>query len=122
MSQLGSIPETIVVGIPSTKQRTRDMTPTHSLKGPNGELTQRGAKSGGADAFLSSLQKELVPLIEAKYRTMPYRVLAGQSLTGLFALHALIQDPASFHAIIAMDPSLWWDGHLLAKRAATTPC
>ena len=120
MSQLGTIPETIVVGIPSTAQRTRDMTPTNSLKGPNGELTQRRAKSGGADAFLSSLQRELFPRIEAQYRTTPYRVLAGQSLSGLFALHAFIQDPASFHAIIAMDPSLWWDEHLLAKRAATS--
>jgi tetratricopeptide (TPR) repeat protein len=69
---------------------------------------------------LSSLQKELFPRIEAKYRTMPYRVLAGQSLSGLFALHAFIQDPASFHAVIAMDPSLWWDDHLLARRAATS--
>ena len=120
MSQLGTIPETIIVGIPSTAQRARDMTPTHSLKGPNGELTQRRATSGGADAFLSSLQKELLPRIEAKYRTMPYRVLAGQSLSGLFALHAFIQDPASFHAIIAMDPSLWWDDRLLARRAATS--
>jgi len=120
MSQLGTIPETIIVGIPSTAQRTRDMTPTHSLKGPHGEITQRRAKSGGADAFLSSLQKELIPRIEAKYRTMPYRVLVGHSMSGLFVLHAFIQDPASFHAIIAMDPSLWWDEHLLAKRAATS--
>jgi predicted alpha/beta superfamily hydrolase len=120
MSQLGSIPEMIVVGIPSTEHRTRDMTPTHSLRGPHGESTQRGAKSGGGDAFLSSLQKELIPLVEATYRTMPYRLLAGHSLSGLFVLHAFLQDPASFHAIIAMDPSLWWDGHLLAKRASTS--
>jgi len=120
MSQLGTIPEMIVVGIPSTAERTRDMTPTHSLKGPNGESTQRGAKSGGADAFLSSMQKELIPHIEARYRAMPYRILVGHSMTGLFALHAFIQAPAFFHAIIAMDPSLWWDDQLLAKRAAAT--
>ena len=120
MSQLGSIPEMIVVGIPSTDQRKRDMTPTHSLQGPNGETTQRGAKSGGADVFLSSLQKELIPRVEASYRTLPYRILVGHSMTGLFALHAFLQDPASFHAIIAMDPSLWWDDGLLAKRAAAS--
>jgi predicted alpha/beta superfamily hydrolase len=119
MSQLGTIPEMIVVGIPSTKTRTRDMTPTHSLKGPNGEPTQRGATSGGADSFLSSLQTELISAIEARYRTMAYRVLVGHSLSGLFALHAFVQDPTLFHAVIAMDPSLWWDDQLLARRAAT---
>jgi predicted alpha/beta superfamily hydrolase len=120
MSGQGSIPEMILVGIPSTAHRTRDMTPTHSLTGPNGEPTQRAATSGGGPAFLSSLEKELFPLIEARYRTMPYRILVGHSLSGLFALHALLEAPASFHATIAMDPSLWWDGHLLAKRAAAS--
>lgn len=119
MSQLGTIPEMIVVGIPSTNHRTRDMTPTHSLKGPNGETSQRGATSGGADAFLSSLRTELIAAIEARYRTIPYRVLVGHSMTGLFALYAFVQDPALFHAVVAMDPSLWWDDQLLAKRAAT---
>ena len=120
MSQQGSIPEMIVVGVPSTKHRTRDMTPTHSLTGPNGEPTQRRATSGGAAAFLSSLEKELRPLIEARYRTMPYRILVGHSLSGLFALHAFLEVPASFHATIAIDPSLWWDDQLLAKRAAAS--
>ena len=119
MSQLGTIPDMIVVAIPSTKARTRDMTPTHSLKGPNGEPMPRLAKSGGADAFLSSLQAELISTVEARYRTMPYRVLVGHSHTGLFALHAFVQNPALFQAIIAVDPSLWWDDQLLARRAAT---
>jgi predicted alpha/beta superfamily hydrolase len=118
MSGLGTIPEMIVVGIPSTAHRTRDMTPTHSLTGPNGESRQRGAKSGGGDVFLSSLQTELFPLIEGKHRAMPYRILVGHSLTGLFVLHAFLTDPSSFQAIVAMDPALWWDDHLLAKRAA----
>ncbi|MET0594796.1 MAG: alpha/beta hydrolase-fold protein [Polyangiaceae bacterium] len=119
MSELGTIPPMIIVGIPSTDARTRDMTPTHSLKGPNGETTQRGAKSGGADLFLSALKKEIFPRIEAQYRTIPYRTVVGHSLTGLFALHAFLEDAASFNAVIAMDPSLWWDDQLLAKRAAT---
>jgi uncharacterized protein len=66
------------------------------------------------------MKKELLPRIEAQYRTMPYRILAGHSVTGLFALYAFVEDPTVFQAVVAMDPSVWWDDQLLVKRAAAT--
>lgn len=109
------IPEVIIVAIPNTK-RTRDLTPTHNLRNLVGEEDQDKALSGGANAFLQFLQRELIPYVEAKYRTIPYRLLVGHSLGGLFALHAFETAPSAFQAIIAIDPSLWWDNQVVVNR------
>src|ERR1051325_1125715 len=101
------IPELIVVAIPNT-HRTRDLTPTHSLLGTDGKEEQSFSSSGGGDAFLKFLEGELIPLIEGKYRTAPYRLLVGHSFGGTLAIHALESKPNTFQAIIAIDPSLWW--------------
>jgi predicted alpha/beta superfamily hydrolase len=119
LADVAAIPEMIVVAIPNT-DRDRDMTPTHSVKGYSGEDDPSKASSGGADAFLGFLQTELIPRIDADYRTLPYRVLAGHSAGGLFALHAFVKAPAVFQAVVAMDPSLWWDGSELVNRASRT--
>jgi predicted alpha/beta superfamily hydrolase len=74
------------------------------------------ASSGGGDAFLRFLQEELIPRIDASYRTLPYRILAGHSLGGLLAIHALITAPAAFRGILAMDPSLWWDNQVVVRK------
>jgi hypothetical protein len=114
------IPPMIVVGVPNTN-RTRDLTPP--VRGDTGMPGDTSARSiaqalptaGGADRFLRFLEEELAPHIEAHYRTQPYRVLVGHSFGGLFALHALMNRPQSFHAYIAISPSLWWnDGELVA--------
>jgi len=101
------IPELIVVGIASgaSAQRRRDLTtPTQS------ELDKRFSPgSGGADHFLKFLSEELIPHIDRNYRTRPYRILAGHSLGGLFAVHTLTTSPKLFNAYIAIDPSLEWN-------------
>jgi len=117
MSRNGNdqIPELIVVAIPSTN-RNRDFTPTHSLINQLGKESTSLASSGGGDAFLRFLQEELVPLIDASYRTLPYRILAGHSLGGLFAIHAFLSAPATFQGILAIDPSLWWDNQIVVRK------
>jgi predicted alpha/beta superfamily hydrolase len=104
----GRMPALIVVGIANT-DRTRDLTPTHAdLKNPDGSV-ETFPTSGGADRFLDFIQTELVPEIEKRYRTAPYRIFAGHSLGGLLAIHALITRPNLFNAYIAVSPSLQWD-------------
>lgn len=115
-NQVSAIPELIIVAIPNT-DRLRDMTPTHSLRGFNGTNDPSLASSGGADQFLKFLRDELIPHIEAEYRTMPYRILAGHSLTGLFAMSALLHQPPVFQGFIATDPSIWWDDRILLRQA-----
>jgi predicted alpha/beta superfamily hydrolase len=109
----GRMPAVIVVGIANT-DRTRDLTPTHAdIKNPDGTV-DTFPTSGGADRFLDFIQTELIPEIEKRYRTAPYRIFAGHSLGGLLAIHALITRPNLFNACIAVSPSLQWDdGHTL---------
>ncbi|MEP7007938.1 MAG: alpha/beta hydrolase-fold protein [Sphingomonas bacterium] len=120
----GRMPAVILVGIANTN-RTRDLTPAakniHAITPMlafqatvDVELT--GA--GGANAFLGFLKTELAPAIEAKYRTTPFRILAGHSLGGLFVAHVLTTDADAFDAYLAASPSLWWDDEALIKRAA----
>jgi len=117
MSRNGNdqIPELIIVAIPNSN-RNRDLTPTHSLINQIGKESTSLASSGGGDAFLRFLQDELVPRIDASYRTLPYRILAGHSLGGLLAIHALLSAPATFRGVLAMDPSLWWDNQIVIRK------
>jgi predicted alpha/beta superfamily hydrolase len=98
----------IVVGITNT-DRNRDLTPTHAdVKRADGTVEPMPT-SGGADKFLDFIQTELVPEIEKRYATQPYRIFTGHSFGGLFAIHALVTRPDLFNAYIAVSPSLWWD-------------
>jgi tetratricopeptide (TPR) repeat protein len=73
--------------------------------------------SGGADRFLKFIETELIPKIEKDYRVQPYRVFAGHSFGGLFAIHALLTRPEIFNAYIAVSPSMHWDNQLLSRNA-----
>ena len=57
------------------------------------------------------------PFIEARYRTGPRRVLAGESLAGLFVVDTFLGSPDAFDDYIAVSPSLWWDGGNLAASS-----
>jgi hypothetical protein len=101
------MPPVIIVGITNT-DRTRDLTPSHDdTKNPDG--TAAFPTSGGSNKFLEFIQTELIPEVEKRYRTAPYRIFTGHSLGGLFAIHALITRPNLFDAYIAVSPSLQWD-------------
>ena len=115
LTQNGRIPDLIVVGITNT-DRTRDLTPVRSSnKNAAGQL--QFPTSGGADNFLKFIQTELIPEIEKEYRVQPYRILAGHSLGGLFAIHTMITKPGIFNSYIAVSPSLQWENGEALKRA-----
>jgi uncharacterized protein len=109
------IPELILVAIPNTN-RTRDLTPTHSLVGYDGEEAENQEASGGGTSFLRFIRDELFPQIESAYRTLPHRILVGHSFGGLLALSALLDAPEMFQSYIAIDPSLWWDDQMLVHK------
>lgn len=105
LASAGRMPPVIVVAIVNT-QRDRDFTP--KLVRTN-ELPPGVQSIGGADAFLRFLSTELVPAIDAKYRTQPMRTIIGHSLGGLLAMRALETMPNLFRAYLTIEPSLWWD-------------
>ncbi|HLJ85301.1 MAG TPA: alpha/beta hydrolase-fold protein [Candidatus Angelobacter sp.] len=108
LAENNRMPPLIVVGI-THADRVRDLTPTHVDVKDKDDTVNQFPTSGGANKFLDFIQTELVPEIEKRFPTKPYRIFAGHSLGGLFAIHALISRPDLFNAYIAVSPSLWWD-------------
>jgi len=115
LARNGRMSELIVVGIPNT-DRGRDLSPTRPKQtGATG--APQFPTAGGADNFLKFIETELIPEIEKRYRVQPYRVLAGHSLGGLFAIHALLSRPELFNSYVAVSPALQWDNQVVVKRA-----
>ncbi|HWN07881.1 MAG TPA: alpha/beta hydrolase-fold protein [Pyrinomonadaceae bacterium] len=115
LARNGRMAETIVVAIPNT-DRTRDLSPTRpETKGATG--APQFPTAGGADNFLKFIETELIPEIDKRYRVRPYRTLAGHSLGGLFAIHALLTRPEVFNSYVAVSPALQWDNQVAVKRA-----
>lgn len=108
------IPEMIVVGVYNT-HRNRDFLPTTSLYSSSGERLDQLAESGGAEAFHRFLSEELLPYLDSTYRTAPYRLLIGHSFAGLYTAYEM-QQFDSFQALLAIDPSLWWDEAWLIEQ------
>jgi len=103
LAHSGRIPEMIVVGIPNTDDRTRDLTPSSKTD------KDRFPSSGGADTLLNFIQKELFTYVAEHFRVENYKMLVGHSFGGLFAIHTLIHHPGIFDSYLAISPSLWWD-------------
>ena len=110
LSSVGRMSPMLVVALPNT-DRTRDLTPALSTD------DERFPTAGGADNFLAFITDELMPFVEANYRTAPYKVLVGHSFGGLFAVHALLTRPEAFDAYLSISPSLWWDNKALLPKA-----
>lgn len=97
------LPKAIVVGIaygsfdPSINRRGFDFSAAAPDAGP---------ERGGAPAFQSFLESELVPEIERRYRTEPSRrILFGQSRGGYMVLYSAFTDPDLFWGRIASNPT-----------------
>lgn len=104
-------PELIVVGI-TNPDRFRDLTPScDSVYSPS---------SGGNEKFISYIEKELIPYIESRYPTEPYRILIGHSLGGLTVMNTLIYHTQLFNAYVAIDPSVWWKNQSFLKESEKT--
>ena len=115
LTRNGRISELIIVGVTNT-DRTRDLSPTKSsIRNAAGEL--QFPTSGGANTFLKFFETELIPEIEKQYRVQPYRILAGHSLGGLFAIHTMISKPGLFNSYVSVSPALNWENAEALKRA-----
>jgi len=109
------MPQVILVAIGNT-DRNRDLTPSHSQENDTNGVSV-WPTSGGADKFLDFIQTELMPEIQRRYRTAPYRVFAGHSFGGLLAIHTLTSRPNLFDAYLAISPSLGYDNGYTLHQA-----
>jgi len=107
LSRAKTVPEMILVGIPHEDRRS-DLTPT--------ELQSRPGSGGGED-FFRFIAEELIPYVDANYRTGPTRILYGHSLGGLFSAFAMVRDPGLFAGYIASSPVISWDDWYVRQLA-----
>ena len=100
----------LLVGIENTERR-RDLT------GPTTVVKDReiAPMVGGSTEFRAFLKDELMPAVEATYRTTEETAIIGESLAGLFVVETLLLEPEMFDTYIALDPSLWWNDQQLVK-------
>ncbi len=110
----GSIPNMMIVAIPNTTDRTRDLT---SPIEKNKEVLVNMPTAGGANTMLAFMKEELIPYIDRNYNTNGYRMLVGHSFGGIFAVQALLTQGDLYDSYIAISPSMWWDDQSLVDKA-----
>ncbi|WP_338048439.1 alpha/beta hydrolase [Polaribacter marinus] len=75
--------------------------------------------SGKSEKFIQFLETEVLPFVEATYRTNTTKTIIGQSLGGLLTTEILLTKPTLFDNYIIVSPSLWWNDEKLLK---VQPC
>lgn len=99
--------------------RYTDLTPSSS---PASDTAIAGffklpvSPSGGAPAFLATIEKDIIPFIEQKYKTAE-RGIFGHSLGGLFAAYCLLTKPKLFQKYSMNSPSVWWNNNEMIALA-----
>jgi predicted alpha/beta superfamily hydrolase len=127
------VPELIIVGIgypvsffsETSIPRWWDYTPSADPKADSVRASQLGARatggklrSGGGPQFVGVLRDEIIPFVEASYRTTGDRGLFGDSLGGLLAAYILLTTPELFSRYALSSPSLWWNNSEIFDREA----
>jgi predicted alpha/beta superfamily hydrolase len=107
----GRIPEMIVVSIPNV-DRSHELAP--AVRNP-----KPGEAPFLAHQFHQFLKDDLIPWVDANYRTEPFRILVGHSRGGLFSLYTLLNWPDTFQAYLALSPALWWDDEQIMQDMDT---
>lgn len=92
------IPEVIIVGISQNKNNERE---TDCMVD---ETT--GLPSEKGESFFEFIGMELIPYIQKKYRTAPFKIIAGLDTTAAFSNFYLYKDIPVFDAYISMSPEL----------------
>jgi hypothetical protein len=109
----GTMRPFLLVGIENT-QRRRDLTGPTLIDSDKKIAPQ----VGGSAAFRTFIRTELMPVINARYRTTAETAIMGESLAGLFVVETYFLEPDLFDTYIALDPSLWWNNAELVNNAS----
>lgn len=110
MEESNLCPPMIVVGI-LHKNRLVDLT-----TGTDKELPD---VVGGGEKFMSYVEKELIPYMDANYPTTSYKTFIGHSLGGLTVMNTFLHNPKLFNSYVSLDASLWWNKKKVVQEAKT---
>jgi uncharacterized protein len=109
----GQIPEAVLVAIENVDDydgRVHDLTPP-GLSVSGSSLTE------GGDRFLDFVEQELLPALDAQFRTAAPRVLVGTSSGGILTTYAAATRD-TFRVALALDTPIHLGDHWLAKKLA----
>jgi uncharacterized protein len=102
----------ILVGLSYAKgesgatSRNRDYTPTDRAR----DRKAPEAIYGQSATYLDFLERDVLPLVDSRYRTEPKRrIFVGHSYGSLLGLQALLERPNIFSHYILGSPSFWFD-------------
>lgn len=90
----GQIPEMILIGL--------DLPEGNSVLLP----TRENQDTTIPDGYINFFETELIPHVDNKYRTAPFKVLYGASNSGFFSIYTLLNTPLLFNGYFASSPSL----------------
>ena len=106
----------IIVGVNHAGAgRIHEYSPSHDRQVGGG---------GGAKRYLRFVTDELMPWGDRTFRTRGdkrHTVIGGSSMGGLMSLYAGLKRPDVFGGVMAMSPSLWWNGKEMQRRVASRP-
>jgi len=110
LAQVNAAPPLIVASV--RNYSSADLSP---------EVLPSNPDSGGASRFLRFFADELVPTIDARYRTVPYRLMYAGSFGGGFVVYSALVRPETFNAYLAATPAIDYEGQsrFIATNAAS---
>jgi predicted alpha/beta superfamily hydrolase len=95
-AQLDHAPEQIVVGIDMKDSRNKDA----------GYDVNNGNLDNNSENFYRFIRDEMIPYIEATFKTSPFLTIVGESLTANYITHFLKEEYSIFNAYICLNPTL----------------
>ena len=125
-ADVGLAPNVILVGIGYKDFPTMDSLRNRDDTYPEAIPEYEMSTSGGAGRFLSFIDQELIPRIDAQYKTdTSRRILMGHSLGGYFTMYALLQDlldkSNQLSGYIAASPSIHYNNYYLLNELKKVP-
>lgn len=114
LARHGLAPDMVIAGIENVggyDSRVRDLTPP-------GMSVSGSSRNERGDRFLDFIERELIPMLDARFRTAAPRVLAGHSSGGILATYAAATRD-TFRVVVALDtPTHLEEEFLVAKLLA----
>ena len=95
-AQLDHAPEQIVVGVDMKDSRNKDA----------GYDVNNGNLDNNSENFYRFIRDEMIPYIEATFKTSPFLTIVGESLTANYITHFLKEEYSIFNAYICLNPTL----------------
>jgi predicted alpha/beta superfamily hydrolase len=101
----GRLPPLVAVGLANGERR-------YELTFPSQDPQDLALipRNGGATGNFLMIRDRLLPALAERFPAEGPRLVAGESLAGLFILDMFRRQPALFDAWLAFDPSTWWRG------------